>query len=145
MENIKPSFMNPPCGSWSDFKLYPTNKFFYLKRDDDRPDIAYYIPEDNGGIYYVGESKANYISFKNDEKFNSEIDRINKLIRIIDREIDIDLQYKYFILFKGMAKMGLEIVNEVHEGKREHVDYVIVIEEDNENEEYNIRMVVLEV
>ena len=34
MENIKPSFVNPPCGSWSDFKLYPTNKFFYLKRDD---------------------------------------------------------------------------------------------------------------
>ena len=150
MENIKPSFINPPCGSWSDFKLYPTNKFFYLKRDDDRPDIAYYIPKNqqlyfNDGIYYVGESKANYSSFKNDEKFNFEIERINRLIEIIDKEIGIDLKYKSFILFKGIAEVVIEIVNEVREGKKKHVDYVVVIEEDNENIEYNIRMIILEV
>ena len=150
MENIKPSFVNPPCGSWSDFKLYPTNKFFYLKRDDDRPDIAYYIPKNhqlyyNQGTYYVGESKASYLSFRNDERFNLEIGRINRLIEIIDKKIGINLKYKSFILFKGIAEMGLEIVRRVRSGDIKHVDYVVVIEEDNENVEYNIRMVVLEV
>ena len=93
----------------------------------------------------MGESKANYSTFKNDEKFDFEIERINRLIEIIDREIGIDLKYKSFILFKGIAEIGLEIVNEVREGKKKHVDYVVVIEEDNENIEYNIRMMILEV
>ena len=150
MENIKPSFINPPCGSWSDFKLYPTNKFFYINRDNDRPDIAYYIPNDqqistNEGIYYVGESKASYTLFRNRDRFDFEIDRINRLIKIINREIDISLEYKSFILFKGSAENGLQIVDDVHSGNRKHVDYVVVIEEDNENPEYNIRMIVLEV
>ena len=41
--------------------------------------------------------------------------------------------------------MGLEIVRRVRSGEIKHVDYVVVIEEDNENVEYNIRMIVLEV
>lgn len=149
MENIKPSFINPPCGSWSDFKLYPSNKFFYLKRDDDRPDIAYYIPNQQPdfkeGTYYVGESKASYVSFKKEEKFNFEIDRVNRLIDSIDKKIGINLKYKSFIVFKGMVEKGLQIVDEVHKGNRNYVDYVVVIEEDNENDEYNIKMIVLEV
>lgn len=150
MENIKPSFINPPCGSWSDFRLYPTDKFFYIKRDNDRPDIAYYIPDDekscfDDGTYYVGESKASYISFRNTDKFNYEIDRINRLITIINEEIDVSLKYKSFIVFKGNAEDGSRIVEDVHRGNRKHVDYVVVIEEDNENDDYNIRMIVYEV
>lgn len=150
MENIKPSFINPPCGSWSDFKLFPTNKFLYLKRDDDRPDIAYYIPKDeklyyNDGTYYVGESKANYTSFKSKKKYNFEINRINRLVKIIDKEIEIKLKYKKFIIFKGIIKEGLQIVEDVRHKNRNYVDYVIVIEEDNNLKDYNIRMVILEV
>ena len=150
MENIIPSFINPPCGSWSDLRLYPTNKFLYLKRNDDRPDIAYYIPKDKDmyfkeGIYYVGESKATYTSFKSDIKFNEEVERINRLIDFIKSEIDIEVQYKTFIIFKGIPKMGIDIVEEIRQNKKSHIDYVVVIEEDNLKEEKNIRMIVLEV
>ena len=148
MEKIKPSFINPPCGSWSDFKLYPTKKFLYINRDKDRPDIAYYIPEegklDNNGTYYVGESKASYKSFKSEKKYNKQIDRINRLITIIDDKIGLELKYKTFIIFKGTEESGRELINEIHDGNRKRVDYIIVIEENNK-EEYNIRMIILEV
>ena len=148
MEDIKPSFVNPPCGSWSDFKLYPTKKFLYINRDKDRPDIAYYIPEegklDNNGTYYVGESKASYKSFKSEKKYNKQIDRINRLITIIDDKIGLELKYKTFIIFKGTEESGRELINEIHDGNRKRVDYIIVIEENNK-EEYNIRMIILEV
>lgn len=148
MENIKPSFINPPCGSWSDFRLYPTKKFLYINRDKDRPDIAYYIPEegklDNNGTYYVGESKASYKSFKSEKKYNKQIDRINRLITIIDDKIGLELKYKTFIIFKGTEESGRELINEIHDGNRKRVDYIIVIEENNK-EEYNIRMIILEV
>lgn len=150
MESIKPSFINPPCSSWSDLKLYPTNKFLYLNRDSDRPDIAYYIPESketyySKGTYYVGESKADYRDFKNEKKYNFQIDRINRLIEIIDKKIGIKLTYKKFVIFKGIIEKGREIVEEVRKGLIKHVDYVVVIEEDNANDEYNIRMIILEV
>lgn len=149
-ENIKPSFVNPPCGSWSDFKLYPTDKFMYLKRDADRPDIAYFIPENRRfshikGIYYVGESKAEYKSFKKVDKYNKEVDRVDRLVTLISDEIDLPLAYRTFVLFKGTEAQGVELVSEIRSGEKKDVDYVVVIEEDNSREDYNIRMVVLEV
>ena len=148
MEDIKPSFVNPPCGSWSDFKLYPTKKFLYINRDKDRPDIAYYIPEegklDNNGTYYVGESKAGYKFFKNEQEYNKQVDRIKKLITIIDEKIGLELKYKTFVIFKGTEENGRELISQIHSGSKKWVDFVIVIEEKDE-EEYNIRMIVLEV
>lgn len=148
MENIEPSFVNPPCSSWSDFKLLPTDKFLYVKRDSDRADIAYYIPRDknyplDGGTYYVGESKANYSALKQEKKYNKEVNRINKLTKIIDKSIDIDVTYKTFILFKGTKEDGLKIISQIHEGIKAYVDYVVVIDE--YEEEYNIEITVLEV
>ena len=148
MEDIKPSFVNPPCGSWSDFKLYPTKKFLYINRDKDRPDIAYYIPEegklDNNGTYYVGESKAGYKFFKNEQEYNKQVDRIKKLITIIDEKIGLELKYKTFVIFKGTEENGRELISQIHSESKKWVDFVIVIEEKDE-EEYNIRMIVLEV
>ena len=144
-EGIEPSFINPPCGSWSDLKLYPTDKFLYMKRDNDRPDIAYYIPDEYNGIYYVGESKAGYKQFKNREKFNFYVDRIHEFIETINRNVKITLEYKSFILFKGTNSEAKELIMEIRTGKRKKVDYIIVIEENNENTDYNIKMSVLEV
>lgn len=148
-ENIEPSFISPPSGSWSDFKLLPTNKFFYLKRDSDRPDIAYFIEQagenSEKGIYYVGESKASNKEFKTKESYNREVDRINRFVQIIDRKIEIKVKYKTFILFKGTVQEGVDIIAKIRSENRYLVDYVIVIEENNESEENNIKMITLEV
>lgn len=148
MEKIKPSFLNPPCGSWSDFKLYPTENFLYINRDEDRPDIAYYISKeeksDDKGTYYVGESKAGYKFFKNEQEYNKQVGRIEKLITIIDEKIGFELKYKTFVIFKGTEENGCELISQIRSGSRKWVDFVIVIEE-NDDEEYNIRMIVLEV
>ncbi len=142
-ENIEASFINPPSGSWSDFKLCPTDKYLYINRDKDRPDIAYYEPE--SGLYYIGESKADYKFFKNEEKYNKEVNRIHRLADIIKNNIEIDFKYKTFIIFKGSEENGLKIIEQIHAGQRNKIDYVIVIQEDNESNEYNIKMKILEV
>lgn len=150
LEKIEPSFINPPCGSWSDLKLYPTDKFLYIKRNDDRPDIAYYIPKEpqcyyKDGTYFVGESKASYTYFKNIDKFNIEVARINRLIDYIKDEMTIKLEYRTFVIFKGIVEYGNSLVNEIREGKRAFVDYVVVIEEDNSKDDFNTKMIILEV
>lgn len=150
LEDITPSFINPPCGSWSDLRLYPTDKFLYIKRNDDRPDIAYYMPKDpqcyyKDGTYFVGESKASYTYFKSIDKFNAEIARINRLVDYIRSEMTLEIAYKTFVIFKGIVEYGNDLVNEIREGKRAFIDYVVVIEEDNSKDDFNTKMIILEV
>ena len=99
---------------------------------------------DDKGTYYVGESKAGYKFFKNEQEYNKQVDRIKKLITIIDEKIGLELKYKTFVIFKGTEENGRELISKIHSGSRKWVDFVIIIEEKDE-EEYNIRMIVLEV
>lgn len=150
LEDITPSFINPPCGSWSDVKLYPTDKFLYINREDDRPDIAYYLPKNKkmflvNGVYYIGESKASYNNFRNDVAFNREVERIDRLINKIKQAININnIEYRNFVIFAGKEDDATQILKDIREGRKQKVNYIVVIEE-KEDSEYNIIMKIFEV
>ena len=144
-EKIVPSFINPPCSSWSDLRLYPTSRFLYIDRNEERPDIAYYWNNHTSICYYVGESKDYYTGFKKDIMYEKEIMKINNLTNKIKEELkDLKIEYKKFILFKGTEKDAQLLINDIKDGKKSRVDYIVVIEEGN-FDNYDIKMSVLEV
>lgn len=94
--NITPSFINPPCGSWSDFRLLPTKKFYYYKRNDIRADIAFFL----NGTYFIGESKESYRKLKTDGIL-SQFEKVKKVESIIKKNISLTCKYKKFVIFAG--------------------------------------------
>ena len=152
-EWIRPSFINPPCWSWSDMRLYPTDKFFYIDRNDDRPDIAYYRPKNSSiwlkdNTYYVGESKAWYKEFLSIKNYDEQIVRINSMIELIKNEMDKldtnEFKYESFIIFEWQKKEALSLVEEIRAWKRLWTDYVAVIEEFKQ-EDSDIRLLIIKV
>ncbi|WP_156300124.1 hypothetical protein [Streptobacillus canis] len=125
-ENIKPSFINPPSGSWSDIKLYPTDRYYYYNRDDERGDIAFFNEVEN--TYYVGESKEKFgLLYKTLKK---EYEKTLKLSNIIKSEIDKNsinnIQYKTFAIFKGNIDEAKIILDE------SLLDHVIIVDDEKE-------------
>lgn len=114
-EGIVPSFINPPCGSWSDIHLYPTDKYYYYNRDDDRGDIAYFDPLDE--TYYFGESKKDYKSFALAEEYR----KTKNLADIVLKELDYKYPSKLFTIFKGSKKEAQEVLN------NSEFDFVIIV------------------
>ncbi len=126
-EGIEPSFLNPPCGSWSDIRLYPTDKYYYYKRNDQRGDIAFY--NENDSTYYIGESKKDFNTFK--ATINDEYEKTILLKNIIDSEIkkqnlNITINYKIFALFKGTREDAQYIF------ENSKFDIVVIVNEQNE-------------
>lgn len=125
-EKMDPSFINPPCGSWSDIKLYPTDKYYYYNRDDERGDIAFYNEVEN--TYYVGESKKDFSSLYS--TMGREYEKTKKLVDIIKEEIDKHLentiQYKTFAIFKGTEAQAKKVLNE------SAFDYAIIVDDETE-------------
>lgn len=148
LENIKPSFINPPCSSWSDLRLYPTDNYMYVHRDSDRPDIAIYSANEEGdflkGTYYIGESKANVKEFKKDDSYNKQINRIERLSKMIEQNIDLPIEYKTFILFYGKQEEVEKILQDIKDNKKKRTDYIVLIQENSELEE-DITLTVIEV
>ena len=104
-ESITPSFINPPCGSWSDMRLLPTADFYYYKRNDIRADVAFY----HKGTYFIGESKENYRTLINDGLLN-QYNKVVQVKNIIKSHLKISCNYRTFLLFCGTdseAKLAL--------------------------------------
>ena len=118
-ENITPSFINPPCGSWSDIHLYPTDKYYYYNRDDNRGDIAFYDYEDN--TYYFGESKKDYRSLA--KTLKSEYEKTKQLSRIVLKELDYKYPAKFFAIFKGIYEEARKILD------NSDFDFVIIVDD----------------
>ena len=117
----------------------------YIDRNEERPDIAYYWNNHTSICYYVGESKDYYTGFKKDIMYEKEIMKINNLTNKIKEELkDLKIEYKKFILFKGTEKDAQLLINDIKDGKKSRVDYIVVIEEGN-FDNYDIKMSVLEV
>lgn len=119
-EGIDPSFLQPPSGSWSDIKLYPTNKYYYYNRDDERADIAYFNPADK--TYYIGESKKDYHTFSS--SLEHEYHKTQKLSKIILNELNNEYPSKMFALFKGNETEARKILD------NSEFDYVVTVSED---------------
>ena len=105
-ENIKPSFLQPPCGSWSDIHLYPTDKYYYYNRDEDRGDIAFFNPDEQ--TYYFGESKKDFATLK--ATIGKEYNKTLNLAKIILNELDNKYPYKLFTIFKGTSKQAYDVL-----------------------------------
>ncbi len=118
-EGIVPSFINPPCGSWSDIRLYPTNKYYYYNRNDERGDIAFYNPKDN--TYYIGESKDSFVQLY--KTIDKEIEKTKKLRDIIANELNHKYPSKIFAIFKGNKEEAEIILRE------SEFDYVITVDD----------------
>jgi hypothetical protein len=122
LENIVPTFINPPGGSWSDMHLYPTDEFYYYNRNDERADIAYYRPETN--TYYVGESKDNSKSLE--KTLKQEERKVETITKIIKEHIHLpEIQYKRFAIFNGNTNDAEKILQE------SNFHYVVVIQEND--------------
>ena len=105
-EKIVPSFINPPCGSWSDMRLLPTSDFYYYKRNDIRADVAFY----SNGTYFIGESKESYSTLVNDG-INEQYNKVLQVKSIINSHLAVRCKYMTFILFFGTdseAKQALD-------------------------------------
>lgn len=117
---IKASFLNPPCGSWSDLVLIPTSKFYYFKRNDIRADIAYYVPKK----YHIGEAKDCFGSLL--PTIANEYKKVMTIKNIIDTEIgDPTIEYYSFCLFYGKhaeAKAALTYAP---------FDYAVILDDDD--------------
>lgn len=120
-ENIEPSFINPPCGSWSDMRLYPTDLFYYYKRNDERADIAYY----NLGTYYIGESKDYCNSLK--LTIEKEYSKVKKIESILQSNINKKIEYKTFVIFYGDVSEANDIF------VISNFDYCAVLSETDKN------------
>lgn len=127
-ENIKPSFLNPPCGSWSDIHLYPTDSYYYYNRDDNRGDIAYYDPTDE--TYYFGESKKDYKSLV--LTLDSEYKKTKRLAEIVSNELNNKYSIKLFAIFKGTKEEAQKILDD------SLFDFVIIV---NDEEEITLEVV----
>lgn len=125
-EGIKPSFINPPSGSWSDIHLYPTNKYIYYNKEEERGDIAYYY----NGVYYVGESKKNSKLFY--KKLDEEFRKTKNLGTIISNELNNEYPIKYFALFNGTYEQAKKIVEE------SQFDYAVIV---NDSEAIHLEIV----
>lgn len=119
-EGIDPSFLQPPCGSWSDIKLYPTDKYYYYNRDDERGDIAFYNKDKD--TYYIGESKKDYATLVS--TLCKEYEKTKKLANIILKELDYKYPYKLFAIFKGTKEEAKKILN------NSNYDYVVTVSDD---------------
>lgn len=119
-EGIDPSFLQPPCGSWSDIKLYPTDKYYYYNRNDERGDIAFFNEKEQ--IYYIGESKKNYSTLA--LTVDKEYEKTKNLSDIILKELDYKYPYKLFAIFKGTPEEAKEILN------NSEFDYVVTVSDD---------------
>lgn len=118
MDNVELSFINPPSGSWSDLKLLPTDKYYYYARNDERADIAFYVKNNN--TYYVGESKNKYSSLR--LTLSKEEDKINRIIKVISDNIDLNVEYKRFATFAGTIDEAKKIL------ESSSFDFVVVIQ-----------------
>ena len=107
-EDIKPSFLNPPCGSWSDIHLYPTDKYYYYNRNDERGDIAFFNSKDS--MYYIGESKKDYSTLKS--TIEKEYEKTRKLSSIILKELNYQYDAKLFTIFKGSKEEAFKVLEE---------------------------------
>ncbi len=121
-EGITPSFINPPCGSWSDIHLYPSDKYYYYNRNDDRGDIAFFSITDS--TYYIGESKKNFASLFG--TMNHEFEKTKKLGEIISKELQGIYPTKYFAIFKGNSYEAKKILSE------SEFDYVVIVNDEDE-------------
>ena len=120
-EGIDPSFLQPPCGSWSDIKLYPTDKYYYYNRDDERGDIAFFNEVEQ--TYYIGESKKNYSTLA--LSIEREYEKTKKLSDIILKELDYKYPYKLFAIFKGTSEEAKEAL------KNSEFDYIVTVSDDD--------------
>lgn len=120
-EGIDPSFLQPPCGSWSDIKLYPTDKYYYYNRNDERGDIAFFNEEEQ--TYYIGESKKNYSTLA--LTLEKEYEKTKKLSEIILKELDYKYPVKLFAIFKGNQDEAKKILD------NSEFDYVVTVSDDN--------------
>ena len=121
-EGINPSFLNPPCGSWSDIRLYPTDNYYYYKRNDERGDIAFYNPKEN--MYFIGESKKDFATLKN--TLNNEVEKTKKLGDIIIENLPNGFKYKIFAIFKGNKEEAEYVLN------NSEFDYCIVVDDERD-------------
>ena len=121
MEDYELSFINPPSGSWSDLKLYPTKKFYYYAKNDERADIAFY--EKNSNTYYVGESKDNYSSLKT--TIHKEETKVNKVIKVISDNLNIEIKFKKFATFSGTIDEAKDaLINS-------SFDFIIIVQDED--------------
>lgn len=125
IDEYKILFINPPSGSWSDINLYPYNDYYYVNRDSIRADVVFYNKDLD--IYFVGESKDNYLTLKRtlsqeetktkalaNEIKNQFKDKFNKVINT-----------KTFVVFSGTSEQGKEIL------KNSNFDSAYVISEED--------------
>ena len=122
IDDIEPSFINPPSGSWSDLRLYPTDRFYYYARNDERADIAYY--DESNNTYYVGESKDNYNNLKS--TLHREEEKVEKVIHIIEENINMEIPFKRFAAFGGTVEEAKKILND------SNFDFVMVVQEQSD-------------
>lgn len=120
-EGIDPSFLQPPCGSWSDIKLYPTDKYYYYNRNDERGDIAFFNKDEE--IYYIGESKKNYSTLA--LTLDREYEKTKKLSDIILKELDYQYPCKLFAIFKGTTEEAKKVL------ENSDFDYVVTVSDDD--------------
>lgn len=120
-EGIDPSFLQPPCGSWSDIKLYPTDRYYYYNRNDERGDIAFFNEEEK--IYYIGESKKNYSTLL--LTLDKEYEKTKKLSDIILKELNYQYPFKLFAIFKGTKEEAKKILD------NSNFDYVVTVSDDD--------------
>ncbi len=121
-EDIIPSFINPPCGSWSDIHLYPTDKYYYYNRNDDRGDIAYFDDQDE--TYYFGESKKNYRTLIS--TLSDEYRKTKNLSEIVLKELNYKYPAKLFAIFKGSNEEAKKIL------ENSNFDFVITVDDTDE-------------
>lgn len=122
MEDYELSFINPPSGSWSDLKLYPTNKYYYYDRNGKRADVAFY--EKTNNTYYVGESKDNYSSLKT--TMHKEEEKVNNVIKVISDNLDVEVKFKKFATFSGTIDEAKKTLS------NSSFDFVIIVQDENE-------------
>ena len=120
-EGIDPSFLQPPCGSWSDIKLYPTDRYYYYNRNDERGDIAFFNEKEQ--IYYIGESKKNYSTLA--LTLEKEYEKTKKLSEIILKELGYKYPAELFAIFKGTQEEAKKILD------NSKFDYVVTVSDDN--------------
>lgn len=118
---IVPSFLNPPCGSWSDLVLFPTSKFYYFKRNDIRADIAYYLPKK----YHIGEAKDSFSNLLH--SISNEYNKVISIKNIIENEIsDSSIDYNTFCIFYGAKEEARAALSYAS------FDYAIILNDDDE-------------
>lgn len=121
-EGIIPSFINPPCGSWSDIHLYPTDKYYYYNRNDGRGDIAYFDDQDQ--TYYFGESKKDYRTLVS--TLSDEYRKTKNLSEIVLKELNYQYPAKLFAIFKGSSEEAKKIL------ENSNFDFVIIVDDAND-------------